>query len=69
MSDHRELINDIIRRISTGDIAPDKAWSTIRSLKDKYIETCEKLHPDKRTQSSPGTPSLEIRSRIWSMQF
>lgn len=52
MSDHRELINDIIRKISEGDIAPDKAWSTIRSLKDKYIEICEKLHPDKDAEQS-----------------
>jgi type II restriction enzyme len=52
MSDHRDLINDIIRKISQGDIAPDKAWSTIRSLKDKYIETCKRLHPDKDAEQS-----------------
>ena len=52
MSDHRDLINDIIQKISQGDIAPDKAWSTIRSLKDKYIETCERLHPDKDAEQS-----------------
>jgi type II restriction enzyme len=52
MSDHRELINDVIRRISTGDIAPDKAWGTIRNLKEKYIETCQKLHPDKDAEQS-----------------
>lgn len=52
MSDHRDLINDIIRKISQGDIAPDKAWSTIRSLKDKYIEICESLHPDKDAEQS-----------------
>jgi type II restriction enzyme len=52
MSDHRDMINDIIRKISQGDIAPDKAWSTIRSLKDKYIETCERLHPDKNAEQS-----------------
>jgi type II restriction enzyme len=52
MSEHRDLINDVIRKISQGDIAPDKAWSTIRSLKDKYIETCEKLHPDKDAEQS-----------------
>lgn len=52
MSDHRELINDVIRKISTGDIAPDKAWSTIRNLKEKYIETCQRLHPDKDAEQS-----------------
>jgi len=52
MSEHREIINNIIRKISKGDIAPDKAWSTIRSLKDKYIETCEKLHPKKNAEQS-----------------
>jgi type II restriction enzyme len=52
MSDHRDLINDVIRRISEGDIAPDKAWSTIRSLKDKYIETCKRLHQDKDAEQA-----------------
>jgi type II restriction enzyme len=52
VSDHRDLINDIIRKISQGEVAPDKAWSTIRSLKDKYIETCEKLHPEKDAEQS-----------------
>lgn len=52
MSEHRELINDVIRRISTGEIAPDKAWGTIRNLKGKYIETCERLHPDKDAEQS-----------------
>jgi hypothetical protein len=52
VSDHRELVNDVIRRISKGDISPDKAWSTIRNLKDRYIETCEKLHPEKDAEQS-----------------
>lgn len=52
MSDHRDLINDVIRKISAGEIAPDKAWSTIRTLKNKYIETCERLHPDKDAEQS-----------------
>ncbi|MCJ7470772.1 hypothetical protein MUO74_09850 [Candidatus Bathyarchaeota archaeon] len=52
VSDHRELVNDVIRRISKGDISPDKAWGTIRNLKDRYIETCEKLHPEKDAEQS-----------------
>jgi len=52
MSEHRELVNDVIRKISAGEIAPDKAWSTIRNLKDKYIETCERLHPEKDAEQS-----------------
>ena len=52
MSEHRELVNDVIRKINAGEIAPDKAWSTIRNLKDKYIETCERLHPEKALSNS-----------------
>jgi len=52
MSGHRDLINDAIRKISEGDIAPDKAWSTIRNLKDKYIEICKKLYPEKDAEQS-----------------
>jgi len=52
MSEHREQINDVIRKINAGEIAPDKAWSTIRNLKDKYIETCERLHPEKDAEQS-----------------
>lgn len=52
MSEHRELINDVIRKMSAGEIAPDKAWSTIRNLKDKYTETCERLHLGKDAEQS-----------------
>ena len=52
MSEHRELVNDVIRKISAGEIALDKAWSTIRNLKDKYTETCERLHPEKDAEQS-----------------
>lgn len=52
MSDHRDLVNDVIHKIGQGEIAPDKAWGSIRSLKDRYIETCEKLHSEKDAEQS-----------------
>ena len=52
LNEHRELVDDVLRRISKGDIPPDKAWSNIRKLKDRYIETCEKLHPEKDAEQS-----------------
>lgn len=52
MSEHREIINDIIRKISEGSMQPGKAWNIVQERKSKYIETCRKVHPNKDAEQS-----------------
>lgn len=52
MSDPKQMISDLIRRIVDGEIAPDKAWDEIRKLKHDYIGILKKKYPNKDLEQS-----------------
>ena len=54
VSDHRELVNDVIRRISKGDISPDKAWALSEISRTDTLKHAKNCTP-KRMLSSLGT--------------
>lgn len=45
MSDPKQKVVEVIDRIERGEIAPEKAWTEIRSLKNEYVELLTKHHP------------------------
>lgn len=45
MSDPKQKVVEVIDRIEKGEIAPDKAWTEIRNMKDEYVELLTKYHP------------------------
>lgn len=52
MSEPRKIIDNLLRKIEEGVVAPDKAWDEIRKLKDEYIKASRKRYPDKDPEQS-----------------
>jgi hypothetical protein len=52
MNQPQEVIDNLLRKIVDGDIAPDRAWGEIRILKDQYIEASRKRFPEKDPEQS-----------------